>query len=237
MSKAWAEHPSDASAVRDLCDSLRNSKPGEACAEVAGRLASNRGNTAEIWDAVHLAAAELSMRARGGSAIVGIHTVTSANALHHSYLMASDAKSRLLLLLQGVGWMAQFRTFAQTREESLRAVKITDLEPHAESAKPDEVLASSATDTDKAASQVLRLAGDLSARQAFLTAALRATIPTANEVHYYKYLAALIEDIPLVSPEWRPHLTAASLYYTKRPGDSAPEAMSRARKALASLTA
>jgi hypothetical protein len=24
------------------------------------------------------------------------------------------------------------------------------------------------------------------------------------EVHYYKYLAAVIEDAPLVNPEWQP---------------------------------
>ena len=32
----------------------------------------------------------------------------------------------------------------------------------------------------------------------------------ADEVHYYKYLAAVIEDVPLVSPEWQPHLLAAA---------------------------
>jgi hypothetical protein len=37
----------------------------------------------------------------------------------------------------------------------------------------------------------------------------------ADEVHYYKYLGALIEDVPLVSPEWQRHLLAATVYYPK----------------------
>jgi hypothetical protein len=41
--------------------------------------------------------------------------------------------------------------------------------------------------------------------------------------------------MPLVSSQWRPHLTAASLYYMKRPSDPEPEPMTRARKALGTL--
>ena len=78
----------------------------------------------------------------------------------------------------------------------------------------------------------MRLAGDLPSRQAFLSRALRLTVGKADEVHYYKYLAALIEDVPLVSPEWQPHLVAASLYYMKRSTDPEPDAVKRARQAL-----
>jgi hypothetical protein len=237
MSKAWTEHPADAAAVRSLCSTLREAAPGEACEEIAGRLASNRGSTAEIWDAIHLAAAELRMRVSSNAAIVGIHSVTSANALHHAYTSASNPASRLLLLLQAAGWVVQFRTWAQSREESLRAVSITDLEPHAEQADPETILSRPASETDRAASEILRLAGDIPARQKFLAGALRLTISRANEVHYYKYLAALIEDVPLVSPEWQPHLTAAALYYMKRPDDPEPEPIGRARKALRGLAA
>ncbi|MGH8245125.1 MAG: hypothetical protein ACREUU_01690, partial [Gammaproteobacteria bacterium] len=57
----------------------------------------------------------------------------------------------------------------------------------------------------------------------------------ANEVHYYKYLAALIEDIPLMSSEWQPHLLAAMVYYVKGSGDPEPAPMKRARQALRAL--
>jgi hypothetical protein len=133
--------------------------------------------------------------------------------------------------------MAQFRTWAASRDKELRSLSITELEPQSEPADIETVLSRPLSDLDRAAGEALRLARDLPNRQALLAGALRATIPKANEVHYYKYLAALIEDVPLVSGEWQPHLTAASLYYTKRPNDPEPEPMTRARKALRSLSA
>ena len=60
---------------------------------------------------------------------------------------------------------------------------------------------------------------------------LRHISPKANEVHFYKFPAALIEDIPLVSAKWRPHLASAMSCYTKGPADpqTEAEAMRRAR--------
>jgi hypothetical protein len=175
------------------------------------------------------------MRVRNQAAIVGIHSVTSANALHYAYNSASSPASRFLLTLQAAGWMVQFRKWAESREESLQALSITDLKPHDESAEPDAILSRPVSEADTAASEILALARDLPSRQKLLAGALRVTIPRADEVHYYKYLAALIEDIPLVSPEWQPHLTAASVYYMKRPGDAEPEPIIRARKAIRTL--
>jgi hypothetical protein len=62
--------------------------------------------------------------------------------------------------------------------------------------------------------------------------ATRYTLAKADEVHFYKYLASLIEDIPLVSAQWRPQLIAASLYYTKGSKDPDPVWAQRARAAL-----
>lgn len=237
ISKLSADQPSSASAVRDLCATLREATPVAACTEIASRLASNRSTFADAWDAIHLSAAELRMRVGSSGVIVGLHAVTSANALHHAYLTTSTAASRVLLLLQAAGWMAQFRTWAASREKDLRSLSITELEPHSEPADIETILSRPASEMDRAASEVLRLARDLPRRQALLAGALRTTIPRANEVHYYKYLAALVEDVPLVSAEWQPHLTAASVYYMKRPEDPEPEPMTRARKALRTLSA
>jgi hypothetical protein len=236
VGKSWNQ-PSDGSAVRSLCATLREATPADVSIELARRLTSERGSTAEIWDAVHLSAAELCMRVRGTAGIVGIHAVTSANALHHAYNSAATPELRLLLLLQAAGWMAQFRTWAQTREKSLRALSITDLEPSAERVESEAILSRPVSEVDKAAAEATSLARDIPARHGFFAAALKSTIPRANEVHYYKYLAALLEDVPLVSNEWRPHLTAASLYYMKRPDEPEAEPISRARKALSGLKA
>lgn len=151
-----------------------------------------------------------------GSALAGIHAVTSANALHYAWSNAADPRERLLLVLQAVGWMGQFRKSMEARPETMRPLVITDLNPAA----------------DDAASRVFGLGQDLPARRAYWADAMRQTLSKADEVHYYKYLAALIEDIPLAGAEWQPHLLAATVYYTKGAGDPEPLWMKRAREAL-----
>jgi hypothetical protein len=113
------------------------------------------------------------------------------------------------------------------------------MEPSTEAVPLDraitETLAAVPLKLDASAAGVLRLARDLPARQAFLAAALRLTLTKADEVHYYKYLAAVIEDISLVSPEWQPHFLAAAVYYMKGANDPEPATMKRAREALRAL--
>ncbi|MBI3680456.1 MAG: hypothetical protein HY235_08670, partial [Acidobacteria bacterium] len=236
----WVAEDGDAAATRGILDTLRAAKPEEACADVAARLVKGTANQGAVWNAVHLAAAELRMRTRS-QAILGIHTVTSANGLHYGFQAAYDAQMRFLILLQAAGWMSQFRNYAQSREENLRSFPITNLEPSADDAPLDralaEIFAGIPKSVDASASRILRLARDPAGRQAFIATALRHTIAKADEVHYYKYLAAMIEDVPLVSPEWQPHLVAGMAYYIKGSQDAEPAAMKRAREALKGLGA
>ena len=123
----------------------------------------------------------------------------------------------------------------------MRALEITELEPSPESAPLDrmlnEIFAGIPSNPDASAARVMRLSADLSSRQAFFSMALRYTIAKVDEVHYYKYLAALIEDVPQVSPEWQARLLAAAVYYLKGPANPEPVPMQRAREALRALTA
>jgi hypothetical protein len=235
LDETWTREQADPAATRGLLQHMREAAPDEACAETARHLRKNALGAGAVWDAVHLAAAELSMRARRGAAIVGIHAVTSANALHHAYLVASAPETRLLLLLQAVGWMGQFRKWAETRED-LRAFPITELEPAAESDSAlAEIFSAIPSKPDVSAGRVLRLARDTAGRQAFVADALRLTLAKADEVHYYKYLAALVEDCALVNSEWQPHLLAAMVYYAKGSSDPESAPMKRAREALGHL--
>ena len=238
LNPAWGGDEMQVSATHDLLGSIRDLTPEDACAEAAGQLVKNRVAAGAVWDAVHLAAAELRMRARASAALAAVHAVTSANALHYAYLTASDPQARYLLLLQAVGWMAQFRKFAATRSDGLRPFAITGMEPE-EPAPLDRAL----TDTfagipaspDAAARSVFSLAKDLEARRAFLANAVRLILMKADEVHYYKYLAAIIEDVPLVSAVWQPHLLAATVYYAKGTDDPESQPMKHAREALRAL--
>jgi hypothetical protein len=166
---------------------------------------------------------------------VGLHVVSSMNALHHAYLSAPDSQTRFLMMLQAVGWAVQFRTFAGARENSLRAFSITELEPAEKDAPLEEVFSKIPSNLDAAASQVMRMAAKPASRRAYLAAALRSQVAKADEVHYYKYLAALMEDSALTKARWQPHLTAATVYYLKGTKDTEPAAMKRAREALKSL--
>lgn len=222
---------SDPDVTRSIVKEIRTGTPEEACAASADRLAKRNASAASIWDAAHLAAAELRMRVSGGAAITGLHAVTACNGLRHAYLTASDPAIRLLILLQAVGWMGQFRVWAEMRKENVRDFSITDMEPASEGNAGD-VFAKIGQDTDEAAPDVMRLARDPRERQVFLNTVLRYTLSKADEVHYYKYQAALIEDIPLVSAEWQPHLVTAAAYYTKCPADKEPAWAKAAKAAL-----
>ena len=140
------------------------------------------------------------------------------------------------MLLQAVGWMGQFRTFAETRKESVGSV-ITDMEPSSASAESESklthVFANLGSKAHASAAHIMHLALNQPDRQAFLSTVTKLTLAKADEVHYYKYLAALLEDIPHVSPEWQPHLVAAAAYYAK--ASTTPILAKSARAALSAL--
>jgi predicted MPP superfamily phosphohydrolase len=117
----------------------------------------------------------------------------------------------------------------------LRAFSITELEPAEKDAPLEGAFANILSNLDAAASQVMRMAAKPASRRAYLAAALRSQVAKAEEVHYYKYLAALMEDSALTKARWQPHLIAVTVYYLKGTKDTEPAAMKRAREALKSL--
>jgi hypothetical protein len=232
LDDGWVAEGADAAATRSLLGVLREASPEEACADVAARLVKRQTAAGAVWDAVHLSSAELRMRLGRGGAIVGLHAVTSANALRHAWLAAAAPQTRFLMLLQAAGWIAQFRRWAEMRDNGLRKFSIAEMEPAAAGSTVEDTLSGIPSDLDGAASRVLRLAREQPGRQEFFTASLRSTIAKADEVHYYKYAAALVEDIPLVNAEWQPHLAAAMVWYMKGAKDPESGVIKRAREAL-----
>jgi hypothetical protein len=227
---AWMEQRSDPDSVRSLLAAIRQAPVDEVCADVAARLVKGQAAAGSVWDAVHLAGAELQMRLPKRRRITGIHTVTSANGLHHCYLSAADPRTRHFVLLQAVGWLAQFQTQAATfKQDSPRTFDIAALEP---ATRPSTPFAELPAGPDQAAAQIMRLAADGQARDAFRSEAVRLTLAKADEVHYYKYLASIIEDVPLVSAAWQPHLLAATAFYVKGPADPDAAPMKRAREIM-----
>ena len=70
------------------------------------RHAERRRRPGVVWDGLFLGAGELLMRQPG---IVGLHTLTTLNALHFAYQTSGDDETRRLLLLQAAAFLPLFR--------------------------------------------------------------------------------------------------------------------------------
>ncbi|MFN7937139.1 MAG: hypothetical protein U0R19_27695 [Bryobacteraceae bacterium] len=194
--------PGTTAATPEILTTLRQAPLADATKDIAARIARSTGSPQSIWDAIHLSAAELAMRCHSANTIVGIHAVSAANALRHAYQTTTSKETKLLLTLQAAGWMVQFRTFAESRPNAIRPLNILALEN-----LPNN-------------------------RNTFLATTMQHTFLKTDEVHYFKYLAALIEDSRLVSPQYQPALLAAIPYYAKGDADPITPAMRLAQDAL-----
>src|SRR5262249_46605208 len=119
LSAAAQDRSTDAESAKALVKVIRDASPDEACDWAVERMKKGKLSAGTAWDGIHLASAELRMRARGSS-IASLHCVTSVNALHYAFLSAQDAHTRAMLLLQGAGWVGQFRAVAAENPANLR---------------------------------------------------------------------------------------------------------------------
>jgi hypothetical protein len=101
----WQDGKPDTAATESLLHAVRNASNDDCCEEVVEML--NRGVAPQsIWDALHVAAAELLMRQPG---IVALHAVTTTNALSFAYQTSGNDETRRLLLLQNAAFIPMFR--------------------------------------------------------------------------------------------------------------------------------
>jgi hypothetical protein len=184
---------------------------------------------------MHLAAGEQMMRQPG---IVGLHAVTSTSALHTAAQLTTVPKTRLLMLLQGLGWVAQFHKACLARDEKRFDVDITALEPAELPKDSDAALAQvfAAREKNQAARSALAYGRRDLAFDAFATAARGLVFTKVVDPHGYKYPAATFEDYYRVSPKWRPHMLAASMYYLPNSTLADAPLMQQACEAVKSLT-
>lgn len=232
----WTSGTADASITRELLDTLRSASLDESCSSAAALIETGRANAQTVWDAVHLMGGELMMRQPG---IYGIHTVTSVNGLRYAYQTAADPQTRLLMLLQGVGWMSQFQRFMATKNNGLKQVRITQLEPAeipGDSRQAmEEILAKVSKDTPAAAAAAMSFARQHPEAGELAQAAYRLIFRKGTDAHDYKYSAAVFEDYRLVSPEWRPHMLATAMYHLRGTTAADSPVMKRALEAVRTL--
>ncbi len=226
----WTDGGSDAAATVDLLEAMRTATTEDACQKLLDQLQSGKTQAQGAWDAVHLAAGELIM---GQPGILGIHAVTSTNALHFAFRTAVDPLTRLLVLQHAVAWMGQFRQsmkggsrgeVGKVKINELRPAKIDAAEPKA-AAETFELVGN---DLSGAATRAFALAQQHSQPETYFKLARRLIFRKGNDAHRYKYAAATFEDYDLVSPAWKPHLLATSVYYLNGSNDPDSKLMTEA---------
>ncbi len=232
----WAAGKADTARTVELLEMMRSMETENACQQAADWLAGGQAQATCLWDAVHLAAGELMMRQPG---IYGIHTVTSVNGLRYAFEQAASPATRMLMLLQGIGWMCQFTSFMTATKKGLGKQQITDLGRVDVAADPGDAVGQLLGDVGKnaqaAASQAFTL-GLRGEHVDLLVAEARRLVFLKNtDAHGFKYPVAVFEDYRRVSPAWRPHMLATATYYLS--GSSRPDSpvMQRAREAVRQL--
>jgi hypothetical protein len=219
-------------AAAELMACLRTATPSEAADKVVALLKS-RTHPASIWDGLFLTAGELLARQPG---IIGIHCVTSANALHFAYQTTGDDEVRRMLLLQGACFLALFRKFMAGRG-TLADWRLDRLEKAGTkedgAAAVQDVFTTAGRDRRQAAAQVLGLlAGHADCMPSLMTTARHLVFQKGTDSHDYKFSSALLEDYYHVSPGLRDRYAAAGMFQLRTNGDRDNDLIRRVQAAL-----
>ena len=213
--------------------SLRTATADDMGATVAERI-SAADSRQSIWDGLFLGAGELLMRQPG---IVGLHTLTTLNALHYCARTTGDATLRNYLTLQAASFLPMFREAMKGRG------KVGDLRIDLDLETPDDpkpvkdagqIFATLSKDKLSAARQAMTYLKAAPTAAKELTDAGRLLIfLKGTDSHDYKFSSSVLEDAQCISPAWRDRFLAASLFWMK--GSGAPDApvVNRTRAAFA----
>ena len=225
---SWKAGKPDRAATGAMLEVLRTGSPDDACDQVVRLL--NRGTApASLWDGVLGGAGELIMRQPG---ILGIHCVTSANALRYAARVTRHDETRLLMLLQGAAFMAMFRqSMDRLSPARLDALEPAPLAGEGASAV-EEIFHEASRDRMAAARKTLAYLQGGGAAEELLTAARRLIFLKGTNSHDYKFCSAALEDYSQVSPEWRSRYLATSMFNLRGSGDPDNPLVARTRAAL-----
>lgn len=226
----WQRGRLASSAATDMLATVRSASPSDASERVVALL--NEGiDPASIWDGLFLAAGELLMRQPG---IVGLHCVTSINALYFAFQNTSNDETRRFVLLQAPAFLTLFRQRMQRGQ--LADLRIDTLEPLPTTARGaeavEEIFAEVSRDRLRAARKVLALQAQGNHAETMLAAARRLIFQKGRDSHDYKFSSAALEDFYHATPAWRDRFLATSMFNLKGTGDRDNDLVRRARAAL-----
>jgi hypothetical protein len=218
----WGGAESGAGLTRELFGLVRDQKSDDACRLALAQLRAGKAKAGAVWDAVHLAAADIVLSTRpaasGRADAVALHANTVSEALHFAFRSSGEPANRLFLLLQAVGWMGLFRARVAPRFGAgvLEAAKsVLDIAPaeiqDSPAAAADEVLAARSSSPSDAVRKALAFARRFPDIGVMRRAAARLLpLKASADAHDIKFPVAMFEKEEWVSAEWRPYIAAAA---------------------------
>jgi hypothetical protein len=232
----WQTGQPSSDATTAVLGVLRTGTPAQACDEIVSRL-NARVSPTSLWDACFLGAGELLMRQPG---IVGLHTLTTTNALHFAYETSGNDSTRRMLLLQTAAFLPMFRgamvgrgQVANGRLDTLDFAPAADVDARTPVAV-QHIFDSIGNDRTAAARQTLALlAREPQAADLVMQEARRYIFTKGNDSHDYKFSSAVLEDFYHVAPAWRNRFLASSMFWLR--GSAGPDSpvLRRTQQALA----
>jgi len=227
----WQDGKIDSQATHDLLATIYSGDADQLCSQIVETI--NRGVSPQsVWDALLVGSGELLMRQPG---IVGIHTLTSTNALRYAFGTCGNEETRKLLLLQNGAFLAMFRTAMKNRG-NIGDQKIEQLEPadvpadHREAL--DSIFEAVSNSKTKAAQQTLAYARANPEPLDYINRARALIFAKGRDTHDYKFSSAVLEDYFHVSPAWRDRFLATSVFNLKGTRDSDNPLIKRTQAAL-----
>lgn len=225
--KEWQDGKVDGGATQELLAALRNDSPDTCCEAVVQML--NAGVSPQsIWDGMFVCGGELLMRQPG---IVGLHTLTTSNAIHYAYQHAQLDETRRMLLLQNAAFLPLFRE-AMVKRGKLADGDLVKLEPADKDVSLDDIFAKVSSDNAAAARATLAYAQQEQRADEFIRRARLLVFLKGRDSHDYKFSSAVIEDYRHISPAWRDRFLAASVYNLRGSGDRDSATVKRTQQAL-----
>ncbi|MFL5340093.1 MAG: hypothetical protein ACJ8F7_08070 [Gemmataceae bacterium] len=230
LPEGWQEGKPDAGATDAVLAVIRDGSEQDSCEKVMELLAKGV-SPRSIWDGLLCGAGELLMRQPG---IVGLHTLTTANALHYSYETCEGA-DRALMMLQCAAFLPMFHGAMKGRKEAIADVRIDKLEPlvpKGDALTPTQIFADVGRDRAKAAAETLGYLKSGGDAKALIDTSRVLTFLKGRDSHDYKFSSAVLEDYYHVSPAWRDRFLAAGTYWLQGSGAKDNDLVKRTRAAL-----
>jgi hypothetical protein len=229
--ESWLDGKIDDTVPTKLFETFRKGSPA-AANETAIDAFSHGVGPQSVWDGVFLGAGELLMRQPG---IIGLHGLTTANAMHYLWRNVADDYLRRRLLLQACSFNPMFRDSAKSRgilgEQSIETLQQTPSNDSGETAL-SEIMSDISNNRLQAAEKVYSFLSSGGKGKDLIDEARRYLFLKGSDAHDYKFSSAVLEDYGHVSTAWRDRFLAMSVFNLKGSGHPDSSLVDRTRAAL-----